>query len=92
MQRFVTNNTLLSFVSPLYFGLFLFLLEEKKMIGFKTANSRYYVDLTEKKVVGGAIGNEFKEFEEAIIIVGRPAEFLFKDGGSMKTSTVQNYI
>ena len=61
------------------------------MIGFKTANNRYYVDITEKKVVGGAI-NEFKEFEEAIIIVGRPAEFLFKDGGSMKTSTVQNYI
>lgn len=62
------------------------------MIGFETLNNRYYVDLAEKKVVGGKIGNEFKKYEKAIIIVGRPAEFFFKDSAPMRTSTVQNYI
>jgi len=62
------------------------------MTGFKTANNNYNVDLAEKKVAGGAIGSEFKEYEKAIIIVGLPAEFYFKDGDYMKTSPVQNYI
>ena len=62
------------------------------MTGFKTVNNLYYVDLAEKKVRGGAVGSEPKEYEKAIIIIGCPAVFYFKDGALMKTSTVQNYI
>lgn len=62
------------------------------MNGFKTLNNMYYVDLEEKKVKGGAVGNAPKEYEKAIIIIGCPAVFYFKDGTLMRTSTVQDYI
>lgn len=62
------------------------------MAGFKTLNSDYYVNTKEKKVSGGKLGSEPKEYIKATVIVGSPALFYFKDGSFMRTSDVCGYI
>lgn len=57
---------------------------------FKTiSGSSYYVNLTEKTICGGALGNVPCKFHSySGIITGTPAIFKLADGRTMKTSSV----
>ena len=61
------------------------------MVGFRTKNSTYIVDLKNKTISGGNFGQTTYVYEKAVIILGAPAEIVFKNN-TLRTSTVISYI
>ncbi len=62
------------------------------MMGFVTDNSTYRLDLSKRKISGGVFKDQWKEYEQATIIIGLPAEVRLSDDTVWITSTVRRYI
>lgn len=62
------------------------------MSGFETKNSKYYVDLQNKRIAGGFFGTEWHEYSSARIMVGEKAVITLLDGRVVGTNVVTAYI
>lgn len=59
------------------------------MVGFLTkSGSEYFVNLQEKSISGGILGEDKAYFDSAQIIAGCPAIICMKDGRRIKTSVI----
>lgn len=63
------------------------------MLIINTSSSTYYVDEANKKIWGGALGNEQKAFtSHEPIMVGERAVFKISNGQILRTSIVKKVV
>ena len=62
------------------------------MTGFRTSSSIYYVDIRNKLIWGGKLGNNPRQYIEGRFVIGTRGYAKFVDGGEIITGVILSYV